>query len=1355
LSPSGSLPGVPADGTSTFTIMYSLFDSFGNPASQQLVWVNTSIPSEEHQYTSNSLGQIAITYGPKSSVGVVTITATSVTNSSVTISQEVEFTSAEAANIELTANPEIMASRDVNPANTADITATVIDDLGNPVEGEIVTFSLGTVEYPGGPYEITSAPSLTSTTATTDADGRATVQFIPGSFSTINSMTATGTVTITAAWNSNLKNLVVTWKNYPYLSVKTSVQPLIVTVNETVNISIAIVGDGWALQTTPIDVVMCTDRSGSMLYNGTDGIIDDRMVHAIRAGKIFNANMGLYDRVGLVSFGDNSATSGWAELRQGYSHQYTGAQWVSKDDTWTGDITYITKNYPGNPRNYGTTQYASIDQNLIFSRTTVNASISNMVPAGSTPMREALYRSVKMLIDDPRSNTQSAVVLLTDGAWNTGGNPQGGTGATSFGVVGTGSVITWAKNNNIRIYTIRLGTEPSQSELMAYATETGGKYYNAPTADQLDAIYTSIAGDLKDNAGVNTIMTVDLENVNVTGVTMPGNQVFDYVYLPTASTKINWQNGITNVTDQSADWVADNKLDFTIGTIKAGQSWNATFRLKANQSGSIDIFGTNSLISFNEGASSLNLPSTYLTVVPNIIPLESKTLTLKNLLITEPGEITSTLPVMWNTTYTGNKTITERVYYSVDTGPWVLFSLISHNYPYAPDIISTTEYVDFAQLDVSQLPPGSYRIQVYATAADTPDQELVTNAKIVGEGDITSLTANPEIVTSRDVPPSNIASDIIALVVDRLGNAVDGENVTFSLANITYEAAYNVTADPSLSSTSNITDVYGMTSVRFIPGNFTTLGNPGYNATAIGHCEVIATWKGISKTVPVTWKNYPYIMPFANFSSNVTTGTAPLAVKFTDTSTGTGISSWSWDFNNNGIVDSEIQCPEYIFNLSGVYTINLTITNVKGSSSLIRTNYINVTAPAPLASFTVDVTEGNAPLDVVFTDTSANTPNAWNWSFRNVTGNNSEVWFSSVQNPSHTFGVGNYSIVLDASNSAGYNFSSQVIFINVSTAIIPPVASFTVDVTEGTAPLDIVFTDTSANTPNAWNWSFRNVTGNNSEVWFSTGQNPSHTFGVGNYSIVLNASNSAGYNLSSQVTFINVTAAPIVVGNDGIAIFRNSSGYWYFDHNLYGIINKSFRYGGVGDQIIKGDWNGTGRDEIAIFRSASGYWYFDFNLDGIVDKSFRYGGSTDLIITGKWHGPNDGIAIFRPSTGYWYFDYNLDGIVDKSFRYGGSTDLIITGKWHGPNDGITIFRPSTGYWYLDYNLDGIVDKSFRYGGVGDQIIKGDWDGDGKDGIAIFRPASGYWYFDYNLDGIVDNSFRYGGNSDQIIAGKWA
>jgi hypothetical protein len=234
-------------------------------------------------------------------------------------------------------------------------------------------------------------------------------------------------------------------------------------------------------------------------------------------------------------------------------------------------------------------------------------------------------------------------------------------------------------------------------------------------------------------------------------------------------------------------------------------------------------------------------------------------------------------------------------------------------------------------------------------------------------------------------------------------------------------------------------------------------------------------------------------------------------------------------------------------------------------------------------------------------------------------------------------------------------------YIVLNYYILQPLANFTTNVSSGNAPLAVQFTDLSTDSPTAWNWSFRNVTGNNTQVWFSTIKDPVHIFGAGNYSIVLNASNSAGYNISTQVTFLNVSAS---MGNDGIAIFRSASGNWYFDYNLDGLVDKSFRYGGVGDQILKGDWNGTGKNGIAIFRPSSGYWYFDYNLDGIVDKSFRYGGVGDQIIAGDWQGfGNEGIVIFRPSSGYWYFDYNLDGIVDKSFRYGGSTDQIITGKW--------------------------------------------------------------------------------------------
>ena len=114
-------------------------------------------------------------------------------------------------------------------------------------------------------------------------------------------------------------------------------------------------------------------------------------------------------------------------------------------------------------------------------------------------------------------------------------------------------------------------------------------------------------------------------------------------------------------------------------------------------------------------------------------------------------------------------------------------------------------------------------------------------------------------MASRDVPPSNVTSEIMATVADHAGNAVQGEHVSFAIADITYEGTYNVTDNPSLLSTSALTDVYGNAKVIFRPGNFTTIGNSGYNGTATGHCNVMASWNGTSKTVPVTWKNYPYI----------------------------------------------------------------------------------------------------------------------------------------------------------------------------------------------------------------------------------------------------------------------------------------------------------------------------------------------------------------------------------------------------------------------------------------------------------------------------------------------------------------
>jgi hypothetical protein len=592
---------------------------------------------------------------------------------------------------------------------------------------------MGTVSYPGGPYNVTSLPSISATSIKTDADGHATVTFIPGSFSIVNTTSATGTVNITATWNATPKRMQVTWKNYPYLSVKTAVNPPTVAINGTVEVSIMLLGDGWALQPSPVDVMLCTDRSGSMLYDNPD-----RMYSIREAGKVFVDQLSpSRDYAGLVTFG-----------RNGY---------ISRPGVNSGIAVAEINNAYTYPKTYS--DYATVDKSLSNGFTALKNALDGIVPDHGTPMRAAVYQSVNEIKAHGRTNTVKAIILLSDGDYNWYGDPLArGTGysssssaATDYGDLttdymkfsGLGSGQTsnqnmslYAKNNNIKIYSIAFSTSVSaggKQTLQTLALGSGGKYYTASATDITD-VYKQIAGDLKDVAGVNTTMAADYQNINVTGVTLPGAQVFTYISHPTYSTRIGWQDGVINVTNQSNDWETDHKLDFTIGTIKVGQGWNTTFRLKANQSGSVDIFGSNSQVSFNGGASTLTLPHTFLTIVPqlNATSIGSKTITLKNLMITEPGEITSLLPARWNITYTGNKTITEQVYYSVNDGPWVLFNVITHPYPYAPDIVSATEYMDQAQLDVKKLPPGGYKIRVYATSPDAPDAVADTDYKTVG-----------------------------------------------------------------------------------------------------------------------------------------------------------------------------------------------------------------------------------------------------------------------------------------------------------------------------------------------------------------------------------------------------------------------------------------------------------------------------------------------------------------------------------------------------------------------------------------------------------------------------------------------
>jgi PKD repeat protein len=160
--------------------------------------------------------------------------------------------------------------------------------------------------------------------------------------------------------------------------------------------------------------------------------------------------------------------------------------------------------------------------------------------------------------------------------------------------------------------------------------------------------------------------------------------------------------------------------------------------------------------------------------------------------------------------------------------------------------------------------------------------------------------------------------------------------------------------------------------------------------------------------------------PATSFSTNTTSGTAPVAVQFTDTSYGT--TGWQWDFNGDNVIDSTVENPVYTYTSAGTYTVNLTATNAYGSATETKTGYITITTPtggAPVAAFSTSATNGLAPVSASFTDQSTNTPTGWLWEYR-LADTGTWTTFSTEKNPGFDFTTaGTYDVRLTATNAEG------------------------------------------------------------------------------------------------------------------------------------------------------------------------------------------------------------------------------------------------------------------------------------------------------------------------------------------------
>ncbi len=242
------------------------------------------------------------------------------------------------------------------------------------------------------------------------------------------------------------------------------------------------------------------------------------------------------------------------------------------------------------------------------------------------------------------------------------------------------------------------------------------------------------------------------------------------------------------------------------------------------------------------------------------------------------------------------------------------------------------------------------------------------------------------------------------------------------------------------------------------------------------------------------------------FSCSDTLSYSPLNASFTDLSYG-NLTNWAWDFNNDGIIDSNEQNPEWTYHEAGDYSVSLSVSVGNKAEKLLKEDYIHILLPEP--SFTWDQSSGVVPLTINFTDNSIQNIVSWQWDF-----DNDGSIDSNEQNPSWTYDdIGNYSVSLTVSD--GTNYAS--LLIEDCVEVVPFIIDFGASINIGWTPLTVTFFDLSEGQIDSWEWDF-----DSDGIIDSNEQNPQWTYEEpGWFDVSLTLSNSFGAETLTKSNFIS------------------------------------------------------------------------------------------------------------------------------------------------------------------------------------------------------------------------------------------
>lgn len=242
------------------------------------------------------------------------------------------------------------------------------------------------------------------------------------------------------------------------------------------------------------------------------------------------------------------------------------------------------------------------------------------------------------------------------------------------------------------------------------------------------------------------------------------------------------------------------------------------------------------------------------------------------------------------------------------------------------------------------------------------------------------------------------------------------------------------------------------------------------------------------------------------------------------------LSKVTWDFGD-GHLSFDEEKPCHVYSEQKNYWVTVSVDFVDGTRNTASTEVIIATdeeiesnanelpESPPVAGFDADPVSGNAPLRVLFMDSSMGSPDEYSWDF----GDGSA---STAKSPEHTFASpGSYPVTLTVSRTSGEK-DALTRTITVTGEGNAVKADFSYALVDEDDPLVIRFTDQSAGEPDTIAWDFGNG-------GYSTDRNPSVSFSKpGSYEVTLKVTGKSGTDECSKTIGIG-SEIPASKSDDG------------------------------------------------------------------------------------------------------------------------------------------------------------------------------------------------------------------------------